>query len=74
MRILISLEKNSWVGNGAAVDMRATAPNWPTFSDERDKGVSAGFVGTSSPARSLPPPSVPKPKGRAPKGENQGAP
>ena len=25
-------------GNGAAVDMRATAPNWPTFSDERDKG------------------------------------
>jgi len=22
-------------GNGAAVDMRATAPNWPTFSDER---------------------------------------
>jgi hypothetical protein len=24
-------------GNGAAVDMRATAPNWPTFSDRRDK-------------------------------------
>ena len=24
-------------GNGAAVDIRATAPNWPTFSDERDR-------------------------------------
>lgn len=22
--------------------MRATAPNWPTFSDERDKGVVSG--------------------------------
>ena len=24
-------------GTALAVDMRATAPNWPTFSDERDR-------------------------------------
>ena len=32
--------------------MRATAPNWPTLSAERDRGLSAGFVGTSSQGRS----------------------
>jgi len=32
-------------GNGAGVDMRATAPNWPTFSDESGAwGVLAAFV------------------------------
>lgn len=40
-------------GNGTAVDMRATAPNWPTFSDERDEGMSAGFDGTGPPAKTV---------------------
>lgn len=39
-------------GNGSAVDIRATTPNWPTLSDERDRGWSAGFPGTSSPGQS----------------------